>query len=236
MTTIVLIPGLISDDFIWRTLADTLNDNMPIHHADLSDGRSITGMAQTLLDATDGPLVVAGHSMGGRISLEMARMAPGRIQAMVLANTGHGAKRDGEEVGREKMIALGHDSMERLAENWLPPMLDPARVGDKPLMDELTKMVLRADADQHERQIRALMGRPNASAYLGEITCPLLLITGRQDNWSPVKQHQEIADKTPNSTLVVIENAGHFAPIEQPDDVNAAITTWLNSQTGAKNA
>lgn len=230
MTTLVLIPGLISDDFIWKSLAETLKDRMPIHHADLTHGVSITGMAQTLLETVDGPLFVVGHSMGGRISLEMARIAPNRIRGMVLSNTGHSPKRDGEEIGRQKMIDLGHESMEKLAEIWLPPMLDPARVNDKFLIDDLTKMVLRADADQHERQIRALIGRPDASAYLDQITCPLLLITGRQDNWSPVKQHQEIADKAPNSTLVVIENAGHFAPVEQPKDVNAAIKTWLKSQ------
>lgn len=235
MTTLILVPGLISDDLIWSSLAETLKDQMLIHHADLRAGVSITGMAETLLEAINGPLFVVGHSMGGRISLEMARIAPERIRGMVLANTGHGPKRDGEEIGRQKMIDLGHESMEMLADKWLPPMLDPARVGDKSLMDDLTKMVLRADAAQHERQIRALMGRPNASAYLSQITCPLLLLTGRQDNWSPVKQHREIADKTPNSTLVVIENAGHFAPIEQPKDVNATISTWLNSQ-GALNA
>ena len=125
--------------------------------------------------------------------MEMARIAPDRVKGLVLANTGHHPKREGEEIKRQAMIDLGHKSMERLAAHWIPPMLDPARAAeDQALLADLTAMVLRADAEQHERQIRALIGRPDANAYLGDITCPVLLVTARQDSWSPIAQHEEI--------------------------------------------
>jgi pimeloyl-ACP methyl ester carboxylesterase len=79
----------------------------------------------------------------------------------------------------------------------------------------------------HERQMRALLGRPNASAYLGEIRCPVLLIAASQDGWSPVAQHEEIGAAVPDSEIAIIEDAGHFAPVERPDEVVAAITTWI---------
>jgi len=236
MTTLVLVPGLISDGIVWRPLADAVAGRMPVHEADLSNGTSITGMAQALLDAVAGDVIVAGHSMGGRIALEMARLAPQRVKGLVLANTGHGPKKDGEEVKRQAMIDLGHSGMDKLAAQWLPPMLDPARVSDAALMAELTAMVLRADADLHERQIRALMGRPNATAYLGEIACPVLLVAARQDGWSPVAQHQEIAAAVADAELVVIDNAGHFAPVERPQEVTDAIVAWLDRKTGDSNA
>ncbi len=232
MTTLVLIPGLVSDAIVWAPLAEAASGVMPVHHADLSDGASITGMARTLLDETDGDVVAVGHSMGGRVALEMARMAPDRVRGLVLANTGHHPKREGEEIKRQQMIDLGNRSIEDLAQQWLPPMLDPARVGDKDLIERLNAMVLRAGPQVHERQIRALIGRPDASAYIADLRCPILLVAARQDGWSPIAQHQEIADAVPDAELVIIENAGHFAPVERSVETTAAIIEWLARRFG----
>ncbi len=234
MTTLVLVPGLLSDDIVWQPLADAVAGRMPVYQADLSGGNSISGMARGLLDKVPGDLIVVGHSMGGRVAMEMAHIAPERIKGLVLANTGHGPKREGEEVKRQAMIDLGSESMENLADRWLPPMVDERRVGDKDLMARLRAMVLRANAEIHEGHIRALVGRPNATAYLKDIDCPILLLVGRQDRWSPIAQHEEIKADTKNSELVVIEDAGHFAPVERPEDVVTAVTDWLGRTFGDK--
>lgn len=230
MTTLVLVPGLICDARIWRPVADAVTGRLPVHAADLTAMTGITGAAQDLLDRVPGPLVVAGHSMGGRVAMEMARLAPERMRGLVLANTGHHPPRDAEMPKRLEMIALGHRSMADLADVWLPPMLDPSRLADAALVDDLRQMVLSSSADIHERQIRALMTRPDAGAHMADIPCPVLLITGRQDSWSPVAQHQEIADAVTDAHLVVIEDAGHFAPVERPEDFVAAVTGWLHQK------
>jgi len=93
-------------------------------------------------------------------------------------------------------------------------------------MAGLTTMVERMDPDLHERQIHALVTRPDASEYVAGITCPTLLAVGRQDQWSPVAQHEEMLRRMPNATLTVIENAGHFAPVEQPAAVAELLQNW----------
>ena len=235
MTTLALIPGLVSDRIVWDPLAEAAADMFPVHHADVTTQSSITEMAQSVLAAVDGPIIAVGHSMGGRVAMEMARLAPDRIEGLVLANTGHNPKREGEEVKRQAMVDLGNASMDRLADQWLPGMLDPARVSDEVLFAELKRMVLRAGADVHERQIWALVGRPNASAYLKDITCPVLLVTARQDAWSPISQHGEIAAAVADAELVTIEDAGHFAPVERPRETTAAIMEWLTRRFGDDN-
>jgi pimeloyl-ACP methyl ester carboxylesterase len=170
--------------------------------------------------------------MGGRVAMEMAHIAPDRVRGLVLANTGHHPKREGEEIKRQQMIDLGNRSIEELAQQWLPPMVDPARVGDRELIDHLHAMVLRAGSEVHERHIRALVDRPNASAYIADLACPILLVAARNDSWSPIAQHQGIADAAPDTELVIIENAGHFAPVERPLETTAAITEWLARRFG----
>ncbi|CAN7153456.1 alpha/beta fold hydrolase [Neorhizobium sp. LjRoot104] len=232
MTTLVLIPGLVSDTVVWAPLAEAASGLMAVRHADISGGTSITGMARTLLDETDGDIVAVGHSMGGRVAMEMAHIAPERISGLVLANTGHHPKREGEEIKRQQMIDLGNRSIDELAQQWLPPMLDPARVGDRQLIARLHAMVVKAGSQVHERHIRALIGRPDASAYIADLGCPVLLVAARQDGWSPIAQHREIAEAAPDTELVIIENAGHFAPVERPVETAAAITEWLARRFG----
>lgn len=225
MTRFVLIPGLMSDATVWQPLADALGP--AAQAADVSRDDTIEAMAQRLLDEVPGDFVAIGHSMGGRVAMEMARQAPARTRALVLASTGHNGGTEAELPRRRARIALAHDSMELLADDWLPPMVAPARRDDADLMAALRRMVLRFDAETHERQIRALVGRPDAGAYLAAITCPILLLVGDEDGWSPEAQHRQIAALAPDASLRVIAGAGHFLPLEKPAETVAAITGWL---------
>jgi pimeloyl-ACP methyl ester carboxylesterase len=108
-------------------------------------------------------------------------------------------------------------------------MVHPDRTGDAALMEKLTAMVLRADPDLHERQINALVNRPDAAAVIHLIECPTLLAVGRQDQWSPVSQHEDMLRLMPNATLEIIEDAGHFSPVEQPGAVAGLIRDWATA-------
>jgi len=78
----------------------------------------------------------------------------------------------------------------------------------------------------HENQIKALLNRPDVRPLLSEIRCETLLMAGRQDIWAPVSQHEDICQGLVNGSLVVVENAGHFAPVEQPNIVSFELEKW----------
>ena len=166
--------------------------------------------------------------MGARVALEMLRLAPERIAALCLMDTGVHPTRDGEEAQRQVLVDLAFaDGMGALADRWLPPMVLEARAADAGFMEPLRAMVMRASPEQHRRQIRALVERPDPRPLLRTITCPTLVMVGRQDRWSPLAQHEEIAALIPNAELVAIENSGHMAPVEQPEEVSRALLRWL---------
>jgi protocatechuate 4,5-dioxygenase alpha subunit len=158
----------------------------------------------------------------------MVRLAPDRIVGLALLDTGAHPRRDGEEATRQALVDLAwRDGMAALADRWLPPMVHEARAADPALLDPLRAMVVRATPAQHERQIRALLDRPDARPQLSSIACPTLVAVGRQDRWSPLAQHEEIAAAIPGARLVVIEDSGHMSPVEQPEQVTAALRAWL---------
>lgn len=227
MTRILLIPGLICDAHVWQGCLDALAGH-DVAVADLALQSDITAMAEHLLAAHSGDLIVVGHSMGGRVAMEMARIAPDRLRGLALLNTGMAPLKEGELPKRAAIIALAHEQgMPALADHWLPGMMAAGIPPDPEVMAGLRAMVCRMTPDQHERHIRALIARPDASLSIGAWREPMLLMTGRQDIWSPIAQHEEIARLCPQARLEVIEEAGHFAPVEQPAQVAALISAWV---------
>jgi len=225
MTT-VLIPGLLCDGVVWEPVLNQLTAEV----ADLSTQDSLTQMAEDVLARYSGPLRVAGHSMGARVALEMARIAPQRIERLALLDTGIHPLKDGETAKRDEIVQFAYENgMEALADRWLPPMVYAENQTNTPMMADLRAMVLRMTPDLHARQIKALVNRPDASAYLSDIGCPVLLMVGRQDAWSPVSQHDDMRALLPKARLEIIENAGHFAPIEQPQAVADLLVPFLQS-------
>jgi pimeloyl-ACP methyl ester carboxylesterase len=103
-------------------------------------------------------------------------------------------------------------------------------------MGALKDMVTRATPEQHHRQIRALLNRADARPLLHAIRCPTLVMVGRQDCWSPVAQHEEIASSIPNAEFIVIEDCGHMSPVEQPDQVSNSLLCWLGLRDKAQAA
>lgn len=226
MTTTILIPGLLCDAFVWAPLLEKLGGDAII--ADLSTQDSIGQMARDCLALAEGPLAVVGHSMGARVAMEMARIAPERIERLALLDTGIHPLREGEPAKRDAVVRLAYEQgMQALADSWLPGMVWEGNQGNAALMQGLRDMVLRCDADLHARQIKALVGRPDASAYLSQIGCPTLLVVGRQDQWSPVSQHQDMLALLPDARLEIVEEAGHFAPVEQPETVARLLADFL---------
>jgi len=225
--TLFLLPGLLCDAEIWSHQSAALSEFAEIVIPDFRFVRSIPAMAQLVLDGAPDRFSVAGHSMGGRVALEVFRMAPERVERLALLDTGIHPRRPGEEAGRQELIDLARrDGMEAMAARWLPPMLHSDHMA---LLAPLTAMVKRSTPETFENQQRALLDRPDARAVLPAIHCPTLVLCGREDAWSPVAQHEEIAALIPGSKLVVIEECGHMSPVEQPDAVtNALKSLWFS--------
>ena len=232
--TVFLLPGLLCDATVWRDQAAVLGESHDVVIPDFFGLSSIGDMAARVLDQAPARFSVAGHSMGGRVALEIVRRVPERVERLALLDTGVHPRRPGEEDKRQELVDLAYrQGMQALAARWLPPMVHPDRVADETLMEELTAMVCRATPEIHEGQIRALLDRPDASVQLGDIAVPTLLVCGRQDAWSPLAQHEAMASSIPGARLVVIEDSGHMSTVEQPAAVTAALAQWLRTPANA---
>jgi pimeloyl-ACP methyl ester carboxylesterase len=64
---------------------------------------------------------------------------------------------------------------------------------------------------------------------LGEIHCPTLVICGSNDQLTPTKYSQYLADQIPEASLVIVDDAGHMVMLEQPEAVVESIQDFVNA-------
>lgn len=224
-----MLPGLLCDETVFAPQVAGLSDICDVRIPKFLGLDSFDAMARRVLEGAPERFSVAGFSMGGRVAFHLASLASERIERFCAFDTGAGPLAEGELAKREAVIDLAHrEGMAALAAAWLPPMLHENRRSDPAFIEPLTAMVLRATPEQHEKQIRALINRPDARPVLPTIKCPTLIACGRQDAWSPPAAHEAIAAAIPSAKLVVIEDSGHFLPLEQPGAFNQALRDWIS--------
>jgi pimeloyl-ACP methyl ester carboxylesterase len=231
--TLYLLPGLLCDDTVWRAQLEYFSELAYVCVPDYGDADSITEMARVALHDAPERFSLAGHSMGARVALEILRMAPERIERLALLDTGvHRVKPD-ERQKRMRLVEIARrEGMDALCDAWLPPMLHPDRRKDEAFMKPLREMVGCFTPERFAGQIEALLTRPDTAPALAVAACPALIGVGRQDDWSPVDQHQDILARLGRGRLVIFENAGHMAPFEAPQSVNSALREWFETAPG----
>lgn len=224
---LLLLPGLICDSRIFEPQIAAFGD--AVAAADYGDADDLGAMADRALTAAPPRFALLGHSMGARVALEIIRRAPQRVTRLALVSTGVHLPEPGEAAKRHALREIGRaQGMAALVDAWLPPMVAPARRDDAAFMVPLRAMCIDAGLPRFEAQIHALLNRPEVESLLPRLTCPVLVATGSEDQWSPPDQHAAIAALIPDARLVVVEGSGHMLPREAPDALNAAITDWLD--------
>lgn len=227
---LVLLCGLLCDRLVWEAVAELLADEAEISIISFAGCTSIGEMADRTLERAPRYFSLAGHSMGGRVALEVYRKVPDRVERLALLNTGVHPVSEAEVPGRRRLLDVAEaDGMTAVADAWLPPMVGTRGKQDPSLMNSLRDMVCRYSVEDFSAQIRALLHRPDAECVLPTVRVPTLLLASAEDQWSPISQHEAMQKALPGSRLVALDDVGHMSTVEAPDAVAAALRNWLST-------
>lgn len=236
--TLLLVPGLMCDATSWGAVPSGLPE-LDCRVVDHGQADSLVQMAEQLLGQAPARFALAGHSMGGRVALEVMRLAPERVTHLGLFDTGYLPKpagAAGEEEVRKRMALLAiarEQGVRAMAAEWVKGMVAPQRLQDSALIESILVMFERKSAGIFERQLRALIQRPDATAVLQAVQVPALVLCGELDAWSPPAQHQAMADcMAACPAVVAVPGGGHMVMQEQPEAVLQAMRQWLSSDKG----
>jgi pimeloyl-ACP methyl ester carboxylesterase len=254
---VVLVHGLGGSAAGWLTSFEALSTQHRVYALDLIGHGRTEKPASGRIDYPDLVLFVhdfmmelkikrasiVGHSMGGAITLQLAINYPDSIYKLVLVDTAGLGRQVSSLLRIMSIPVLGEILASRAYTPDVNKFKDELRSGAKNpiyLTDEILEALYRIEENptQYKTTLKILrmgvnwMGQKK-SLYgpivqkLPSITCPTLLIWGRQDNVFPF-QHGEFAAKTlPDAILETIDDCGHVPMFDQPEISNRLVLEFL---------
>ncbi len=240
-TPIVLLHGFPLDCRIWIEQRNALSDNSRIITPDLRGfGQSFHAGSFTIESLADDvhallkelnvlPCVLGGLSMGGYVTLAYAKKYPTDLRALMLIDTrAEGDSPEGRQ-GRDNMIQLARESGSRaVADQMMPRMLAPDEAHARPAVARQLQSIMESCPPltiQHA--LAAMRDRDDYSAFLASIAIPTLIVVGDQDAITPPPVAEKMQQHIPQSVLEIITGSGHMSPMEQPQQVTAAIRRFI---------
>lgn len=177
-----------------------------------------------------GRVVLAGTSMGGYVSMALARRHPDRLAGLALIDTKAAADAQPAAAGRRAMADRleSEGSSAPLIEAVLPKLLGESTLRDRPdLGTWVQERVERCDPRAAAWAQRAMAARPDSTATLHHTSVPAAVVVGQQDQLVSATEAQQLVEALPDAALSVLPGVGHLSPVEAPAAVAAALTELL---------
>lgn len=236
---VLFVHGFPLSSRLWQDAAATLGDRYRIIVPDLrghgrSDASDVTSMTQmagdlvAVLDAAEErrPVILVGLSMGGYIAMEMARLQPLRIRALVLADTRHDADAQAKVQEREavarRVLAEGSQVV---ADGMVSKLF--ADTAPQRLKDEWRGIMAATPPKGVAAALRAMGARIDSAETLKGWQAPCLIVVGESDVITPPEVARQMQSLVTGSQLEIILGAGHMTPVEQPGLFTGALRAFF---------
>ena len=164
--------------------------------------------------------VLVGHSMGGAVAQVYALHCPQYVKGLILIGTGARLR------VRPDFLSLMESGIEAQA-TWIKNLVEPfySRV-DPAVREEVISKVAELGARVQLNDFRCC-DKFDIMDRVHQITAPTLVICGTEDEMTPVKYSQYLADKIAGARLFIIDGGSHFVFMEKSEEVNRAIEEFL---------
>ena len=252
---VVLIPSTGFSCDVWKPTQMPIADSCRlIIHDPRGCGRStapqkvytINQMANDVVALLDHLKVeaahVVGHSMGGRIGLEMTLNFPGRVKSLIMAASGSGqVPRPGADCVQGAPHWLMHSLADLGFENTLREeytdtsafFTDDYRRDHADEVEKFFQLAVKTHAKLPE-YLRLVIARHSweATHRLGDVLRPVLVLIGDGDSGraNHVAQAEALKSRVPGAQIAVLEGQSHGFPWQAPEATNKAILDWVKSR------
>jgi len=222
-TPLVLVHGFPLDSSSWNELIPYLKDHFDLILPDLRGfGKSTTVEAPyTLSDMADDlaglldhlgveKTALAGHSMGGYISLAFAKKYPQRVSGLGLIASQAAA--DAPE-GKERRYKTAADVAEK-GVGVVVEAMTPKLSADVRVQGFVRGVIERQSKQALIGALKAMAVREDSTPILSSFNFPLVLIHGDADQLIPLERAKEIKSINPSARLLELKGAGHMPMME----------------------
>jgi 2-succinyl-6-hydroxy-2,4-cyclohexadiene-1-carboxylate synthase len=227
---VVLVPGFTQTASSWSAVARVVDRSCGVRAVDLREVGDFPTTAGAIGDA-GGPGIYAGYSMGARLCLRLALDRPTVVHGLILVSGSPGLEDASERAARvasdEQWAELAERTgIDEFLEQWLAQPMFATVPRDAPGLADRRSLT--------PAFLAACLRRLGTGAMeplwdrLPELTMPVLLVTGTDDEKFTAIARRMLARLLPGATHAELDG-GHALPLEQPDALGALIAEFARS-------
>lgn len=231
---VVLIHGAAGNYLSWATGIRRLKGfevytlDLPGHGKSAAQDaqQSVAGFAKVVINWLDTVglhrAVFVGHSMGGAIALELGISYPEHVLGLGLVSTGVRLRITPKLLGLASNPATFHKAVEFMAANSF------GKGASLRLVELATKRMVETRPSVLQGDLRACDDF-DVKDQINNLGRPVVVICGDEDKMTPLHYSQFLAGTIPDAQLHIIPDAGHMVILEKPNEVAAALISFLRS-------
>ena len=228
---IVLLHGFLESKEIWEAYIQTLSKKYRVIAIDLpghgkSDifykTNSMEMMAKAVKHVIDvleiKKCVIAGHSMGGYVTLAFAELFPKQLKGIALINSSTFADSTEKKKDRLRVVELIKNDRLNYISELINKLFAPENLKKFKLEGEGLKRIARNT--RKNGAIAALLGmreRPARTALLQQIKVPFFFVFGMKDTIVSFEKNLPVAMLPKKNNICISEHSGHLSFIEDKE-------------------
>ena len=175
-----------------------------------------------------------GLSMGGMIGQVLTLKHPEKILSLVLCDTTSRYPAAAAQVWADRIRTVEAQGMEPMVEPTLGRWLTaPFRARRKDVTEKVAGWIRNTPPQGYVGCCHALP-KINVTDQLSTVTVPALVLVGDEDQGTPVDMHRDIHAALPTAELTILRRAAHISNLEQPEEFNRTVGTFLDKVAGRK--
>jgi pimeloyl-ACP methyl ester carboxylesterase len=232
---LLLVHGFPLDHAFWNPLLPHLEAHFDCIAPDLrgfgdspatESGYSLDDMAadlNMLLDALRLPgAFLAGHSMGGYITMAFARRFGSRLLGLGILGSQAAADPLEKKAGR-------YDTIEQVKREGVNAVIGMAEklTADPRHAPALREVIQRQQPAGLMGALQAMAERPDSASVISALTIPVVIVHGLEDALIPVERAREMKAALPAAMLTELPGVGHSPPFEAPEQTAVALKKLL---------
>lgn len=186
---------------------------------------STKGYAKLALDVVNqrgiGEFVLLGHSLGGYVAQELARMAPERVKRLILVSTSRGQPDTAVDIaGMQKRIGMSFWDLQQLIRahdgRGHVPLFGPKFAEREPDVFNLFLKLRRQYLPSQSAVLAHLSagGMFSSVAWVKKLKMQTLVMHGTEDNLVTVSSGKKLAQALPHAQWLELYGVGHFPMLE----------------------
>ncbi len=241
LPSVVFVHGAANDHSVWALQSryfayhgwNALAVDLPGHGASKGKPHAAVGaMADWLAALLDELKIeraaVVGHSMGSLAALETAARYPQKISKLVMVGTAVpmavsdmllNAAVANDHAAFDMVNIWGHTAAAQIGSNPLPGVW---------MAGDFLRLLERSKRDVLGNDLKACNDYKDGIAAAAKVTCPALLLLGKNDMMTSPKMTKELTATLKDCRVVTLDRAGHIPMAEEPDGTLDALKNFLN--------